>query len=85
MLAENSVQSVFHSLCTQIIKPQTPPKTTKSVLTQTHIKQKIQKHETQNFQRISPFGIAPVKKKKYIRLGHAGIVDHFVNYQYQIF
>ena len=38
------------------------PKNTKSVLSQTHIKQKIHKHQTQNFQGISPFGIAPVKK-----------------------
>ena len=31
----------------------------------------------QNFRRISPFGIAPVKKThKQIRLRHAGIVDH---------
>ena len=35
--------------------------TTKSALTQTHIKQQ-QQHETQNFRRISPFGITPVKK-----------------------
>ena len=40
--------------------------------------QSIHKHQTQNFQRISPFGTAPVKKK-HIRLGHAGIVNHSVN------
>ena len=29
---------------------------------------------------MSPFGITPVKKKKkHIRLGHAGIVDHSVD------
>ena len=40
----------------------------------------MHEHLTQNFRRISPFGIAPVKKKKkHIRLGHAGIVDHSVD------
>ena len=43
-------------------------------MTQTYIKQNIHKHRTQNFRRISPFGITPIKK--HIRLGHAGIVDH---------
>ena len=47
--------------------------------TQIHIKQNIHKHRTQNFRRNSPFGTTPVKKKKYIRLGHAGIVDHSVD------
>ena len=40
------------------------------------------KRQTQNFRRISPFSIAPVKKiilKKHIRLGHAGILDHPVD------
>ena len=46
----------------------------------TDVKQKIHKYQTQNFRRISPFGIAPVKKKQqHIRLGHAGIMDHSVN------
>ena len=31
-------------------------------MTQIHIKQNIHKHQTQNFQRISPFGITPVEK-----------------------
>ena len=47
-------------------------------MTQIYIKQNIHKQQTQNFQRISPFGITPVKKK-HIRLGHAGIVDHSVD------
>ena len=50
-------------------------RTTKSVLTQMY-----RKHtQTSNifFRRISPFGIAPVKK--HIRLGHAGIVGHSVD------
>ena len=38
------------------------PKTTKSVLTQIYLKQNIRKRQTQNFRRISPFGITPVKK-----------------------
>ena len=42
------------------------------------LKQNIHKHQTQNFQRISPFGIDPVKKK-HTRLGHAGIVDHSID------
>ena len=55
-------------------------KATKSVLTQIYIKQKINKHQTQNFRGICFFGIATVKKKKkHIRLGHAGIVDHSVD------
>ena len=48
-------------------------------MTQIHTKQNIHKHRTQNFRRISPFGITPVKKK-HIRLGgHAVIVDHSVD------
>ena len=31
-------------------------------MTQIYIKQNIYKHRTQNFQRISPFGITPVEK-----------------------
>ncbi|WP_419583413.1 hypothetical protein, partial [Thiolapillus sp.] len=38
------------------------PQTTKSVMTQIYIKQNIHKHQTQNFRRISPFGITPVEK-----------------------
>ena len=49
-------------------------------MTQIYIKQNIHKHRTQNFRRISPFGITPVKKKKkHIRLRHPGIVDHSVD------
>ena len=40
------------------------PQTTESVLTQTNIKQKIHKHQTQNFQRISPFDNAIVNEAK---------------------
>ena len=31
-------------------------------MTQIYIKQNIHKHRTQNFRRISPFGITPVEK-----------------------
>ena len=31
-------------------------------MTQIYIKQNIHKHQTQNFRRISPFGITPVEK-----------------------
>ena len=54
--------------------------------TQIYIKQNIHKHRTQNFRRISPFGITPIKKTNkttHIRLGHAGIVDHVVDLSIQ--
>ena len=46
-------------------------------MTQIYIKQNIHKHRTQNFRRINPFGITPLKK--HIRLGYAGIVDHSID------
>ena len=46
-------------------------------MTQIYIKQNIHKYRTQNFRRISPFGITPVEKAHKAR--HAGIVDHYVN------
>ena len=46
-------------------------------MTKIYIKQNIHKHRTQNFRRISLFGITLLKK--HIRLGHAGIVDHYVD------
>ena len=45
-------------------------------MTQIYTKQNIQKHRTQNFRRISPFGITPVEKA---HKAHAGIVDHSVD------
>ena len=48
-------------------------------MTQIYIKQDIHKHRKKFCRRISPFAITPVKKKKHIRLGHAGIVDHSVD------
>ena len=64
-MAKNNVQSVSYLLCTQVIKPQIPLK--KKIKknqswhkftynkTYTNVKHKI-------LLRISPFGIAPVKK-----------------------
>ena len=42
-------------------------------------KQNIHKHRTQNFRRISPFGITPVEKAHKALVGHAGIVNHSVD------
>ena len=55
-MAKSNVQSVSYLLSTNC------PKTTKSVLTYTHIMQNIHKHQTQNIRRKSPFGIAPVNQ-----------------------
>ena len=70
--AENNVQSVSYLLSTQVVKPQIMHK--KNTNQCKHkFTEKIHKHQTQNFRRTSPFGIAPVKKA-HIRLGHDGIV-----------
>ena len=61
-MAKNNIQSISYLLCMQIIKTTNHPQTTKSGMTQTYIKQNIHKHQTQNFQRISPFRITPVEK-----------------------
>ena len=66
----------------QVIKRQIIQKPRNQSCAQIYIKQNIHKHRTQKFPRISPFGITLVKKTKkqqQIRLGHAGIVDHFVD------
>ena len=53
-------------------------KSTQSVLTQIYISNiYIHKHQTQNCRRIVP-SVLPLLEK-HIRLGHAGIVDHFVD------
>ena len=81
-MAKNNVQSVSYLLCTQVIKPQIIQKPPNQSCAQIYIKQNIHEHRTQNFRKISPFGITHVKKKikkKHIRLGHAGIVDHSVD------
>ena len=46
-------------------------------MTQIDIKQNIHKHRTKNFQELVP-SVSPLLKK-HIRLGHAGIVDHYVD------
>ena len=61
-MAKSNDQSVSYLLCTQVIKPQIIQKPKNQSCTQIYIKQSIHKHQTQNFRRISPFGITPVKK-----------------------
>ena len=62
-LRQVSVCLLLH-ICTQVIKQYILNNNNKSVPTEICIEQNIHKHQTQNFRRISPFGIAPVKKKK---------------------
>ena len=69
------------------MKPQKSSKATKLVSTQ--IQNKIYKHQTQIFEEIAD-QISPLlkkiknKKKKLIRLGHAGIVYFRLIYRYLI-
>ena len=49
-------------------------------MTQIYIKQNIHKHRTQNFRRISPFGITPVKKAHKARTRwYRGPFRRFIN------
>ena len=49
-------------------------------MTQTYIKQNIHKQQTQNFQKISPFGITPVKKAHKARTRwYRGLFRRFIN------
>ena len=49
-------------------------------MTQIYIKQNIHKHQTQNFRRISPFGITPVKKAHKARTRwYRGPLRRFIN------
>ena len=49
-------------------------------MTHTYIKQNIHKHRTQNFQRISPFGITPVEKAHKTRTRwYRGPFRRFIN------
>ena len=52
-------------------------------MTQIYIKQNIHKHQTQNFRRISPFGITPVEKTHKARTRWYRTIPSI--YQYQIF
>ena len=78
--AKNKLQFASWLFCThwQVIKPQNSLKSKKSVLTQIYIKQNIHtniKHKI--FKELVP-SVLPLLKK-YIRLGHAGIVEHSVD------
>ena len=49
-------------------------------MTQIDIKQNIHKHQTQNFRRISPFGITPVEKAHKARTRwYLGPFRRFIN------
>ena len=49
-------------------------------MTQIYIKQNIHKHQTQNFRRISPFGITPVEKAHKARARwYRGPLRRFIN------
>ena len=54
-------------------------------MTQIYIKQNIHKHRTQNFRRISPFGITPVKKKvhKAMTRWYRGPFRRFINTRFK--
>ena len=58
-----SIQSVSYLLLTLHASHQTTnyPKNHEISPDTSHIKQKLNKHQTQNFQRISPFSICPFK------------------------
>ena len=83
-MAQNNVQSVSYLLCTQIIKPEIIQKPQNQSCTQIYIKQNIHKHRTQNFQRISPFGITPIKKAHKARTRcYRGPFHQFINTTFQ--
>ena len=50
-------------------------------MTQIYIKQNIHKHQTQNFQRISPFGITPVEKAHKVDYEDTSIFLNFAHVQ----
>ena len=78
--AKNNVQSVSYLLCTQVIKPQIIEKPQNQSCTQIYIKQNIHKHRTQNFRRISPFSITPVKEAHKARTRwYRGPFHRFIN------
>ena len=53
-------------------------------MTQIYIKQNIHKHQTQNFQRISPFGITPVEKAHKARTHwYCGPFRQFMNTRFK--
>ena len=53
-------------------------------MTQIYIKQNIHKHRTQNFRRISPFGITPVEKAhKAMTIWYRGPFRRFINTRFR--
>ena len=53
-------------------------------MTQIYIKQNIHKHRTQNFRRISPFGITPVEKAHKARTcWYRGPFRRFINTRFK--
>ena len=53
-------------------------------MTQIYIKQNINKHRTQNFRRISPFGITPVEKAHKARTcWYRGPFRRFMNTRFE--
>ena len=53
-------------------------------MTQIYIKQNIHKHRTQNFQKISPFGITPVEKAHKARTRwYRGPLHRFINTRFK--
>ena len=53
-------------------------------MTQTDIKQNIHKHQTQNFRRISPFGITAVEKAHKTRTRwYRGPFRRFINTRFK--
>ena len=53
-------------------------------MTQIYIKQNIHKHRTQNFRRISPFGIIPVEKAHKVRTRwYRGPFRRFINTRFK--
>ena len=53
-------------------------------MTQIYIKQNIHKHRTQNFRRISPFGITPVEKALKARIRwYRGPFRRFINTRFK--
>ena len=53
-------------------------------MTQIYIKQNINKHRTQNFRRISPFGITPVEKAHKARTcWYHGPFRRFINTRFE--
>ena len=76
--AKNNVQSFFYLHCTQVIKQQIIPKL--QIQSWHKFAENIHKHQTKNFRKICPFGIAPVKKAHKARTRwYRGPFRRFIN------